>query len=162
MRIGITGHRRLQNPLDWEWVRLELNDLLANSTTPLVGVTSLAIGADQLFATSVLQKEGTIEAVIPYPEYETSFEEEDKAAYRDLIARASKVRILPNKASVEEAYLEAGKAVVDSSDLMVVVWDGKPAKGLGGTGDAVEYARQKGKKIIHLNPDLHAVIELYK
>jgi hypothetical protein len=32
------------------------------------------------------------------------------------------------------------------------VWDGEPAKGLGGTGDVVGYAVQKGKDLIHLNP----------
>jgi hypothetical protein len=42
--------------------------------------------------------------------------------------------------------------VVDLSELMVAVWDCKPAAGIGGTADAVKYCSQQRKRIIHLNP----------
>ena len=31
---------------------------------------------------------------------------------------------------------------------MIFVWDGKPAAGIGGTGDVVDYARALGKPLI--------------
>jgi len=35
----------------------------------------------------------------------------------------------------------------------VAVWDGKPARGVGGTADIVSYARQKGVPVAVLWPD---------
>jgi hypothetical protein len=32
--------------------------------------------------------------------------------------------------------------VVEASELLVAVWDGEPARGLGGTADVVAYARE--------------------
>jgi hypothetical protein len=33
---------------------------------------------------------------------------------------------------------------VNRSDRLLAVWDGKPAQGLGGTGDIVAYAKSRG------------------
>jgi hypothetical protein len=33
---------------------------------------------------------------------------------------------------------------VDRSDVLLAVWDGRPARGFGGTGDVVAYARRRG------------------
>lgn len=49
--------------------------------------------------------------------------------------------------STEQAHLAAGQAVVDRSERLVTVWDGKPARGIGGTADIVSYARQKGVSV---------------
>jgi hypothetical protein len=35
---------------------------------------------------------------------------------------------------------------------MVFVWNGKPAKGHGGTADIVDYALKCNKRIFHINP----------
>lgn len=158
MRIGITGHQRLQNPIDMEWVKREIDVLLRSVTEPFVGITSLATGVDQLFASAVLYNGGSLEAIVPYPKYESSFKKKDRSAYRKLRNRAAKICILASKESIEQSYLEAGKTVVDSSDLIIAVWNGKLAAGLGGMTDIVKYARQKQKKTVHINPDLHTVI----
>ena len=160
MRIGITGHQRLKEPSSWKWVSSELDSLLAQLESPLIGITSLAIGADQLFANAILRHGGSLEAVIPFTGYENTFSAgHDRQEYTRLLNSASKVEILEKRGSDEEAYLEAGKRVIDLSDILVAVWDGKPAAGLGGTGDAVNYALQTQRKVIHLNPVTHKVIE---
>jgi hypothetical protein len=48
------------------------------------------------------------------------------------------------EASAEEAHLAARQAVVGRSELVVAVWDGAPARRLGGTADVVAYARERG------------------
>lgn len=160
MRIGITGHQRLKEPSNWQWVSLEIDNLLSQLAQPLIGISSLAIGADQLFASAILRHGGSLEVVIPFTEYERTFsEEQDKQEYIRLLNSASNVEILEKRGSEEEAYLEASKRMIDLSDILVAVWDGKPAAGLGGTGDAVNYALQKQRKVIHLNPIIHKVIE---
>ncbi len=160
MRIGITGHQRLKAPSNWEWVSLEIHNQLSQLPAPLIGVTSLAIGADQLFAKAILKRGGSLEAVIPFAGYERTFSEaQDKQEYERLLKSASKVEILEKRGSDEEAYFAAGKRMVDLSDLLIAVWDGKPAAGLGGTGDVVKHAIQEQKKTIHLNPITHKIIE---
>src|ERR1051326_2213357 len=75
VNIGITGHQRLDAPSKWEWVKREIERLLTQNTLPLVGVTSLAIGADQLFAKCVLELGGELMAIIPFVNYERTFTE---------------------------------------------------------------------------------------
>ncbi len=158
MRIGFTGHQRLKSSADWDWVRQEVNSLLASFPKPLIGICSLAIGADQLFAEAVLQHRGSIEIVVPFPSYESSFAEgADREAYHSSLKKASRVEILERAGTQEEAYFAAGKRVVDLADLVIAVWNGKPAAGPGGTADVVNYARHNHKRTVHLNPDLKAI-----
>lgn len=161
MRVGITGHQKLAEPARWAWVRRELNRLLSSITPPPVGVTSLAAGADQLFAEAILEHGGSLEVVIPFPGYERTFAEgREVERYVQLLRHASRTEILEKRGSAEEAYLAAGKRMVDLSELLIAVWDGLPATGLGGTGDVVRYAVRRGKKTIHLNPVKQEVGEL--
>lgn len=160
MRIGITGHQRLSDPSGWDWVKSEMLALVKASPRPLIALSSLAAGADQMFAEIVLQDGGTLEAVIPFEDYEKTFADDvDKASYRGLLESSARVEVLPRTDSDEEAYLRAGTRVVDLCELLVAVWDGKPAAGLGGTGDVVEYALQIQRNLVHLNPTTRQIIE---
>lgn len=161
MRIGVTGHQRLDEPAGWEWVEREVDRFLSSLPPPLLCVTSLAVGADQLFANAVLRRGGTLEVVLPFPEYESTFTEtRDRREYARLLRRAAKVRVLERHGSDEDAYFAAGKRVVDTSGLILAVWDGKPAAGRGGTGDVVDYAIRQGKRTVHLNPVTREITEL--
>jgi len=161
MRVGITGHQRLGESADWDWVSRELDRLLSSFAPPLVGITSLAVGADQLFADAVLRQGGTLEAVIPFAGYEMTFPEgRERQAYTRLLRQALKREVLEKHGSDEEAYLASGKLVADRSELLIAVWDGRPAGGLGGTGDIVRYAVQRGKQTLHLNPVTQEVSDL--
>jgi hypothetical protein len=161
MRIGVTGHQRLAHASAWDWVRSELTALLRRGAGPLVGISSLAAGTDQIFADLVLRHGGALEVVIPFPGYAEKFlRQSDQREYERLLRAASLVETLRRDGSDEEAYMEAGKRVVNASDLLVAVWDGRPAAGLGGTADVVEYAARRKKKIIHLNPIARTVLSI--
>jgi hypothetical protein len=153
MRIGITGHQRLPDPAAWPWVEQEMNQFLGAAPKPLVGISSLAAGADQLFAKSVLQHGGTLEVVIPFAAYDATFvTDRDREEFKRLLRRCARSETLEKCGTDEQAYFAAGKRVIDLSDLVVAVWDGEPARGLGGTADAVKYGSQQRKIIVHLNP----------
>lgn len=141
--VGITGHQRI--PADaLPYVLAELRALLSSIDDEVTGVTSLAAGADQLFAGLVLACGGELHAVIPARRYADSFTEpEELERYRDLVARASSVETLEYDEPCEEAYLAAGERVVDLSRRLVAVWDGEPARGKGGTADIVAYAARR-------------------
>lgn len=158
MRVGISGHQRLKDPAGWEWVRRQMRDCLASLPPPVVGVTSLAVGADTMFAGLVLERGGSLEAVVPFGDYEDRFAADDRGVYRSLLGRAARVEVLERNGSDEEAYYAAGKRVADLSALLILVWDGAPAAGLGGTADIVAYARRTQKPFIHLNPYTRTVM----
>jgi len=164
MRVGITGHQRLGDSK--QWVQQEVCQLLVALPAPLIGISSLAAGADQLFANAILKQRGLLEVVIPFAGYESTFSEDrDREEFHRLLKLSVRFETLERHGTDEEAYFAAGKKLIDVSDLVVAVWDGKPAAGLGGTGDVVKYASQQWKRIVHLNPndrtrrDLKSAIE---
>ena len=158
MQVGVSGHQRLQDPERWDWVQQEMRNCLISLAPSIVGVTSLAIGADTMFAQMVLDLGGSLIVIVPFSDYEKRFETESgRQDYRNLLDRAAIIEVLERQASDEEGYYTAGKRVADLSELLVVVWNGKPAAGLGGTADIVEYARLQQKQIIHLNPETRTV-----
>ena len=114
----------------------------------LCGVSSLAEGADQLFAAHVLAVGGVLEAIVPCEDYINSLATESgRARYEQLRNAAGRVITLPFPQPSEEAFLAAGQALVDRCDHLFAVWDGRPARGLGGTADVVSYARSRGRPI---------------
>jgi hypothetical protein len=151
MRVGVTGHQRLDDADAWPWVANAMRDQLSRIESPLIAVTSLALGADQLLARLVLERGGQIYAVLPFADIERSFSPEDVAAYRELAKHAT-VEVLHTVGTDEDSYLAAGHRMVELSDLVLAVWDGKPAKGKGGTGDIVAYARSRGVPLIQIDP----------
>jgi hypothetical protein len=157
-RVGITGHQRLETEEEWLWVTTAMRAQLVKAEPPVIGVTSLAIGADQLLARLVLELGGTIHAVLPFADIERSFSAADVDAYRELVQQAT-VEMLQVQGSDEDRYLAAGRRVVELSDLMLAVWDGRPAKGKGGTADVVAYAIRRGVRLIHINTVSRVVID---
>jgi hypothetical protein len=158
MRVGITGHQRLTDADGWAWVTEQIDAALSELLPPLIGLTSLAAGADQIFAEAILRHGGIIHAIIPFIGYEDKFPEgRERKEYEPLLKLASHVEVLKKSGTGREAYFQAGKQVVHRAELLIAVWDGLPSKGSGGTADAVEYARSCGKPVLHINPVSHDV-----
>jgi hypothetical protein len=156
--VGVTGHQRLPDPNGWLWVRKEIDSVLRGEVRSWAGLSSLAIGADQLFATLVLESHRPLKVILPNDRYEDTFSPgPERQRYLSLLQQASEIRVLTGAASPQESYLQAGKLIVDDSDQLLAIWDGAPAKGLGGTGDIVAYAIARGKDIIHINPIARSV-----
>jgi len=152
--LGVTGHQKLDDEEAWGWVAEEISAALSRSPPPLIGLSSLAVGADQLFAALVLAHGGELRAVLPFAAYAEIFSTgKDLDAYHALLGRATSVEVLHACPSSRQAsYLAAGQRVVDSSDMVIAVWDGEEAAGQGGTGDIVRYALGKHKELLHVNP----------
>jgi hypothetical protein len=142
-RIGITGHQGLQQTtrnLVADGLARELRDV-----NDLHGVTSLAEGADQIFAEQVLGLGGKLTAVIPAAQYEDSFvTDSSRMSYWAFRDRADEIVELPYDVPCEQAYWAAGQHIVNMADILLAVWDGKPSGGLGGTADVVAYAQTCG------------------
>ena len=137
---GLTGHQDLGAPATVAWVRRQIEATVRNHKVEL-GVTALAIGADQLFASVLAEHKISYLAIVPCNRYEETFDRAGLAKYRHFLRLATQTCVLHFEEPSEKAYYEAGKNIVRRSTLLIAVWDGKPAKGLGGTGDIVQYAK---------------------
>ncbi|MGK5632070.1 hypothetical protein [Streptomyces sp. URMC 123] len=144
MRVGITGHRGLSDALE-QPLRQELAEIVgAYERDALIGVSCLADGPDAWFARAVLDHGGRIEAVVPAREYRDGLPDWHHETYDDLLRRASDVHHTGLETSTEHAHMVSGELLVGLVDELLAVWDGGPARGLGGTADVVAYARRVG------------------
>lgn len=151
MRIGVTGHQEREG-IDWKWVRNQIDQVVREMPTPVVGYTSLAAGADQIFARSVLEGGGKVVAVIPMPGYEACFEEAALTSYRELLKR-SEEKLLPGvPGDLQESFFLAGLYVAGHSDRVLAIWDQKEAKGRGGTADIVRHCQRLKIPLTVINP----------
>ncbi len=143
MRFGVTGHRILPPSVVDCAVRHWTRVLPVGER--LHGVSNLADGADQLFAAHVLAAGGALEVVVPCEGYAGSLITDDsRMRFEDLRRAAAKVTTMPYPEPSDQAFLAAGQALVDRCDHLFAVWDGRPARGVGGTADVVKYARTRG------------------
>jgi hypothetical protein len=143
MRIAITGHRGLPAATERLIDQAIRNQLTACRNGDLVGISNLADGADQLFARAVLDAGGHLEVIVPAAQYRAGLPESAHAAYDALLAQAAKVDHLDRLESNKDAHMEASRAMLARADHLFAVWDGKPARGYGGTADVVAEARQR-------------------
>jgi hypothetical protein len=154
LRIGVTGHRTLAD----EWPLGENVDVVishlrsmapSTPTTPIVFevVSPLGEGADRLVAARVLRDAtATLEVPLPLPadDYETDFRSKDsRLRFRELAARADSVWVVGGHGRAD-AYTRVGAYLVDSCDVLIAIWDGRPARGPGGTADILGLAEKQG------------------
>ncbi|MFF3359505.1 hypothetical protein ACFYWN_44680 [Streptomyces sp. NPDC002917] len=144
MRLGITGHRGLSPEIETQ-IRAELAKLVADcKPEDLVGISCVADGPDAWFAQAVLAHRGRLEVVIPAAEYRASLPDWHRAVYDELTARAADAHHTAMRESNSQAHQAGNEIVVGLADRLIAVWDGQPARGYGGTADAVAYARRVG------------------
>lgn len=163
--LGVTGHRDLE---DVERVRDLLFEQItslekAYPFTPFVALSSLAEGADRLFARVILDRGIPLYVPLPFAaeEYEKDFPQSVEV-FRGLCHQAEAVFAVPLAASVDMQrmgrspdtneshadrdlqYAMAGIYIAQRAHILFALWDGKPARGIGGTAQVVSY-RQFGR-----------------
>ena len=159
--IGFSGHRKLADPKVAADAIRNVFDRLAANHSPLASLSSAASGADTLFVEEVSRRKFPCLLVLPFPKarFQQDFSPPDWLRILPLIEKATRVEEVVGEESAEGAYMETGILTADRADIMVVVWDGKPAAGLGGTGDVVAYIRELGKPLIIIDPNSGEIAE---
>ncbi len=151
-RLAITGHRGLPSAT-MQLVDDALRAEIARyADSELVGLSCLADGADALFAQAVLDAGGRLIAVVPAAQYRDGLPESHHPTYDTLFGRASEVIRLEHTESDSTAHMHASQRMIAHADRLLAVWDGKPARGLGGTADVVDAARKRGRSVTVLWP----------
>jgi hypothetical protein len=156
MRVGITGHQKREG-ISWNWVHDTLCAELERIGPVAQALSSLAEGADQVFAKCALDHDIELVAVIPFHDYESVFGSEAKKTFLEFLQHA--VRLDLNFSGDRQvSFLKAGQYIVDNVDTLMAVWDGQPAEGPGGTADIVQYAIERSRPIIHIDPVKRTVV----
>jgi hypothetical protein len=154
--VGFTGHRRIENEKKISQV---LHEVIASVQQDIgremIGRSSIASGADTLFAEACLASNMKWIALLPFPETEfrKDFSETEWKRARAVLDRAERIETLSATAERPRGYLNCGLATVEDADLLVAVWDGKAPRGLGGTAQIVAHARAVPKPLILISPD---------
>jgi len=171
LNIGVTGHR--PNKLGpGETARLtgEVRRLIAGlraivdeaSRPPRAAarlriVSPLAEGADRIVARSGLEYGAELVALLPLAreDYMTDFAtDRSRREFLDLLGRAREIvepaRMQQGGNDRTAAYARVGERVVEASDMLIALWDGKSAAGGGGTAEVIEWARRKGRPVLWL------------
>jgi hypothetical protein len=115
----------------------------------------LAEGADRIAAEAALAAGWRLHVVMPYPreQYRASFDSpESVAAFDALVDRAAAVTVLDGVPGRYDAYVPLGRVLVAQSDLLLAIWDGAEALGVGGTATIVQRARRETLPVIRLDP----------
>jgi hypothetical protein len=162
LRAGVTGHRSVaeDDPAVVAAVRDALGQIEARrrtgtAATPvdLTVVSALAEGADRLVARQAMLLGASLEVVLPLPrdDYLSDFRSHtSKAGFHELLGKAAAVTELAADGEREEAYERAGRAVVDRSDIVLALWDGRASRGRGGTAEIVSYAREQHVPVLRI------------
>jgi hypothetical protein len=116
--------------------------------------TPLATGADQIAAICARSSGYFVSALLPFEphEYRHDFAPgEELDGFERALAAADEIVALPgDRSDLQAAYVRVGESIVGSADVLVAIWDGKQAKGPGGTGAVVELALHSGVPVIHV------------
>jgi hypothetical protein len=154
--IGVTGHRdlRADDVPALETAVCKVFDELRGSmkSTPLMLLSGLAEGADQLAARVALTCGAQLGAVLPMPAplYRSTLDEPARAPFDALIAQASVVIDLPLGDAAEEQLAESADAraaryealavfLATHCHALIALWDGVPSEKKGGTAQVVRY-----------------------
>jgi hypothetical protein len=175
LSVGITGHRIEALPdeavqtiverLGATLVQLkagaidlyEREQALFDDTPPrLLFVSPLADGSDQIAAELALDLGFELQAILPFDRetYRTTLHNSGLKRFDELVCRATCVLELPGEIGGElKAFVMAGRGTVAHCDVLLAVWDGRPPRGRGGTGEVVQIAITRGTAIAHIPVD---------
>jgi hypothetical protein len=120
-------------------------------------VSALAEGSDRIIAEAGLAAGYVLEAVLPFrrTEYLRDFENsrESTEAFGALLGCAASVfEIDGDPVARPRAYETAGFVMLANIDVLIAIWDGKVADGIGGTYQIVGRAIAEGIPVIWIDP----------
>lgn len=154
-RIGIVSHPHHRDPSRWHSLRLQMASIFEeHGGRGAEAVTLLAADTDRLFATVARERGARLSLVIPSRDFPRFFATPDALSeYIQLRTLAHSRTILDHATFDRESFQDASKFIVDTCDVLVVVGTGFQALSEIGSGGIVQYARDKGKLLVWIDPE---------
>jgi len=153
--VGIVGHRYLGNQRTEDFVSEQCLAILKRAKAEhddVIAISAIAEGADTLFAEAALRLDIPLEIVRPFEDYKSDFATlSARQRYEKLRSASQREEKLGRKKRSNAAYKAAMHWIVENADTLVIAWNGRPAEGEGGTGDAIRQATLMNRSWIHLD-----------
>lgn len=158
--VGYTGHR---SGFDGETARgaihaalVELKAACESAGGTLEAYGSLAQGADVIFAEEARALGVPLHLLLPLPweEFARDFSDTGEAEHARRIweeagkTKSGSARVLATASARPDCYGDQGARMLDACDVLVALWNGRPAKGRGGAQRVIAQARSRGIPVI--------------
>ena len=163
LAIGFSGHRKLPDEAKCrEAIRTVLEEWKAKVPGVVYGVSSTAEGGDLLFAETCIELNLPIRIFLPFAKekFREDFDDESWKRAEQVVANALSAEVTGAGEDPTERYYECGIETVQQSHLLIALWDGEPARGLGGTEDIVSFAKEQGRPIVWIHSETGEVRQL--
>ena len=151
MIVAFTGHRKLggygPSPIQTA-VRAAIKTLLVEHDVN-EAVSGMALGVDQWAAEVCIELSIPFTAAVPFDGQEWRWPSAAQLRYRELIAKAWHVQVVCPGEYAAWKMQRRNEWMVNNSDTLLAVWDGSS----GGTANCVQYAREVGREIWHVDPN---------
>lgn len=144
--VGFAGHRAVPDkPALKAALKRELEECVAGLNGEVVGISSAAAGADLLFLEACGELGLRTVVILPFPRERFAEDFDDTEEWRracEWIDAAAWCEVAAGNEPAPAAYHVVAREVLEVADRMLFVWNGQPARGLGGTGETVADAAQ--------------------
>lgn len=149
--FGITGHRDVALE-DVEFVKDSVRGLLRDyrlrfPRSPIIFVSALAEGVDQIAAQAAMEVDGVrLAAVLPMPreEYVKDFNApEVRISFEQLLSKASWQHVTGfNLSDRDKLYQNCGRSIASLTHVLIAAWNRVDNGKVGGTADTVKFKLQ--------------------
>ncbi len=146
--VGFAGHRAVPDRVAARVaIARELAVIAATVKGEVVGLASAAAGADLLFLDACQAAGLRTVVLLPFPQdrFEEDFDDPEEWSHACRCMEAAWwVEVQPGGESAPAAYHVVAREVLEIADRMLFLWDGQPARGVGGTAESVMEAKERG------------------
>lgn len=142
--VGFAGHRKVGDPaIAKAVIARELENLSASLNGRIHGVSGAAAGADLLFLDACEEAGIPTIVLLPFPRERFQQDFQNPAEWQRALHhmdRALWCEVTPGNEEAPAAYHVTGREILEVSDRLILLWDGQPPRGLGGTGETAAEA----------------------
>jgi len=146
--VGFAGHRTVPDPAAAKAAIIrELETIRGTVVGELVGIASAAAGADLLFLEACAAIGMRTVVLLPFSRERFAQDFESPAEWQRacrLMDAAWWCEVVPGSEEAPEAYHLVARESLELAERMLFLWDGKAARGLGGTAETVVESRERG------------------
>ena len=148
--IGFTGHRDLPDERASRARIVEvLKEKKASTSRTVCGLSSVAAGADLMFAEACMELGLPLRVLLPMAKdrFREDFDVPTWNRVEQALQYAVSVEVTSGGSVRDAAYYECGVQTVQQSDVLLALWDGELSRGLGGTEQVVSFAKAQGRTV---------------
>ncbi|RLA84282.1 MAG: hypothetical protein DRG78_01855 [Epsilonproteobacteria bacterium] len=163
LKIGITGHRNLNNSYINKYKLKSFHKLseLKKEYSNIIIYSALADGADRLVVHEALKLNIDFIAILPMDknQYKTDFCIDSKKEFDSLLEKSKEIVTIPiyKKSKRDLQYELVGQYISDNCDILFALWDDKYNNLQGGTSEIVKYHLEQNKQLYHIKVDRNSI-----